>query len=312
MFRPWWLVAVTHAWRSSPQSWTRRRPLYVQPITLESGDVEATAAMLGSRVCAWLDEEWIEQECHERIGERVSAAYRSARRDGVTDLGEMVVRMGSALGGDGPTAASEVSDFEEAYVGPWDVANYVSDILVELSSSDWTTQAARLRAEAAALEAELEPRAEASPSQRRYQSVPGSRWRVSCVLGDRRFVLELELARGDRPGDGDDLGDLVVLNDPSNVLERVFAWKAETDPDGSRYVRLGLKPAPGLLDPSDGDTLYLNARIDATSGFIDFADGTLTVKRAQPARFLFVEYPSLIARLTVVGRFTAAPLASRT
>ena len=37
-------------------------------------------------------------------------------------------------------------------------------------------------------------------------------------------------------------------------------------------------------------------------------EGTLTVKRQRPGtRFLFVEYPSLVADLKIVGSFSATP-----
>lgn len=92
--------------------------------------------MLSESVREWLDEEWIEQDCHQRIGKRVADAYRSARQDGITEIGDLLVRVGTELGGNGPTAASTVDDFFEAFVGPWDVANYVSDILVQQETGE--------------------------------------------------------------------------------------------------------------------------------------------------------------------------------
>lgn len=290
---------------------TQHRRQHVKPIGLE-GDVEETAAMLSSNIREWLDEEWIEQDCHERIGVRVSEAYRAARLDGVDDLGVLLVRLGTALGGDGPTAASTVSDFAEAYVGPWDVANKASDILAQLATGettccdDLTRRAEELRREAAALEKELEP-AEAAP--RPSVEIPGSRWRLSCALEQRRrFVVEVELTRGDRPDDGDVLGNVTVLSDPSGLALDATAWRTEVEVDG-KFVRFAVRPPAGLLEEGDGDTLYFNARVvQLADGALTLEEGALTVKRAETVRFLFVEYPSLLARFTVVGRFSATPL----
>ena len=69
-------------------------PLLVQTISL-TGEVDAS--WLRDRVRHWLDEEWIEQECHVVIAERAAASYVAARRSGLTELGDVLVKLGTDL-----------------------------------------------------------------------------------------------------------------------------------------------------------------------------------------------------------------------
>ena len=63
----------------------------------------------------------------------------------------------------------------------------------------------------------------------------------------------------------------------------------------------------GMLAPTDGDLMYLQARVKRGAS-VTLDEGTLTVKRQRPGtRFLFVEYPSLVADLKIVGSFSATP-----
>ena len=64
----------------------------------------------------------------------------------------------------------------------------------------------------------------------------------------------------------------------------------------------------GMLAPTDGDLMYLQARVKRGASSVTLDEGTLTVKRQRPGtRFLFVEYPSLVADLKIVGSFSATP-----
>ena len=74
------------------------------------------AEWLGDTIRSWLDSEFIALPVHKKISERVQAAYVEERSKGVDDLGEMLMRVGSSL---------EETDFEDAFVGPWDIANKV-------------------------------------------------------------------------------------------------------------------------------------------------------------------------------------------
>jgi len=68
----------------------------------------------------------------------------------------------------------------------------------------------------------------------------------------------------------------------------------------------------GVLADTDGDLMYLQARVKRGTGSVGLDEGTLTVKRQRPGtRFLFVEYPSLVADLKIVGSFSATPASPR-
>ena len=67
----------------------------------------------------------------------------------------------------------------------------------------------------------------------------------------------------------------------------------------------------GMLASTDGDLMYLQARVKRGASSVTLDEGTLTVKRQRPGtRFLFVEYPSLVADLKIVGSFSATPSSS--
>ena len=67
----------------------------------------------------------------------------------------------------------------------------------------------------------------------------------------------------------------------------------------------------GMLASTDGDLMYLQARVKRGASSLTLDEGTLTVKRQRPGtRFLFVEYPSLVADLKIVGSFSATPSSS--
>ena len=74
------------------------------------------------------------------------------------------------------------------------------------------------------------------------------------------------------------------------------------------------RPSPvrvrdGLLESTDGDTVYLQARVRRGEDGVALKEGTLTVRRPRPGtRFLLFEFPSLLADLKIVGRFTATPV----
>lgn len=74
------------------------------------------ALWIGETVQSWLDQEYIALPVHRKIGEVVQRVYLEQRREGVNDLGEMLMKMGSSL---------ETFDLEDAFVGPWDIANKV-------------------------------------------------------------------------------------------------------------------------------------------------------------------------------------------
>ena len=170
-----------------------------------------------------------------------------------------------------------------------------------------------LRAEAASLEATL-PRTTAPPPAV-VTELPGSTWRFACRLDEGKsfdFVATLE-----RETNPDYLADdanryreagPLRLIDPGPSIRKAYGWLAEDDgPPKGEFARITVSMRDGMLAPTDGDLMYLQARVKRGAA-VTLDEGTLTVKRQRPGtRFLFVEYPSLVADLKIVGSFSATP-----
>ncbi len=170
-----------------------------------------------------------------------------------------------------------------------------------------------LRAEAASLEATL-PRTTTQPPTT-VTELPGSTWRFACRLDEGKsfdFVATLE-----RETNPDYLADdanryreagPLTLIDPGLSIRRAYGWLAEDDgPPKGEFTRITVSMRDGMLAPTDGDLMYLQARVKRGAS-VTLDEGTLTVKRQRPGtRFLFVEYPSLVADLKIVGSFSATP-----
>jgi hypothetical protein len=83
--------------------------------------LEVDGCYLRTSIARWLDEEYIVQPVHAAIGKQVEDIYLRERRNGVTDLGEMLMQVGASL---------EQFDMGNAFVNAWDVANRVADFLI--------------------------------------------------------------------------------------------------------------------------------------------------------------------------------------
>ena len=93
-----------------------------QGVTLEAlTEHKADAKFLREAVKDYLDGEWLQQPIHEDIAEAVSVCYKKERNNGCNDLGEMLVSIGSAM---------ETMDLSQAFVGPWDIGNLASDLIM--------------------------------------------------------------------------------------------------------------------------------------------------------------------------------------
>ena len=174
-----------------------------------------------------------------------------------------------------------------------------------------------LRAEAASLEATL-PRT-TTPPPAVVTELPGSTWRFACRLDDGKsfdFVATLE-----RETNPDYLADdanryreagPLKLVEPGPSIRRAYGWLAEDDgPPKGEFTRITVSMRDGMLASTDGDLMYLQARVKRGGASVTLDEGTLTVKRQRPGtRFLFVEYPSLVADLKIVGSFSATPSSS--
>ena len=171
-----------------------------------------------------------------------------------------------------------------------------------------------LRAEAASLEATL-PRT-TTPPPAVVTELPGSTWRFACRLDEgKSFDFVATLARETNPDYlADDAnryreaGPLTLL-DPGPSIRKAYGWLAEDDgPPKGEFTRITVSMKDGMLASTDGDLMYLQARVKRGGASVTLDEGTLTVKRQRPGtRFLFVEYPSLVADLKIVGSFSATP-----
>jgi len=173
-----------------------------------------------------------------------------------------------------------------------------------------------LRAEAASLEATL-PRT-TTPPPPTVTELPGSTWRFACRLDEGKsfeFVATLE-----RETNPDYLADdanryreagPLTLIEPGPSIRKAYGWLAEDDgPPKGEFTRITVSMRDGMLASTDGDLMYLQARVKRGAS-VTLDEGTLTVKRQRPGtRFLFVEYPSLVADLKIVGSFSATPSSS--
>ena len=79
---------------------------------------------LSVSVQRWLDAEWMPQEIHVRMGASCKATYVTCRQDGVDDLMSIMTAVADDLEQDWFALYDA-----EAFVGPWDVVNYVSGFL---------------------------------------------------------------------------------------------------------------------------------------------------------------------------------------
>ena len=115
--------------RSAPFARSIATARGVVPINVEALDDDLTGKLIEAELVDMLDREWIEQDCHRVLGRRARESYASARAAGLDDIGGILQHVGEAL-------TSDAEGFDEAYVGPWDVANFVSDVLMARTSGD--------------------------------------------------------------------------------------------------------------------------------------------------------------------------------
>jgi hypothetical protein len=65
--------------------------------------------------------EYLPQEIHLKLGRKVQVEYKKLRETGVSDLGEVLIGLGTSL---------ESFDMENAFVNGWDIANKASELLI--------------------------------------------------------------------------------------------------------------------------------------------------------------------------------------
>ena len=131
------LLQESHAWvsnayhvaarltsSSNSRPFALTTPLAVASLTVESlHNHDQVGSELALSVQRWLDNEWMIQNCHVRIGTACKKAYVQCRDKRENDL--MVIMMSVA-----ETLQDDWQElYDDAFVNAWDISNYVSDYL---------------------------------------------------------------------------------------------------------------------------------------------------------------------------------------
>ena len=104
----------------------------VQLVSLESlgDDHEAVGENMGKSLAAWLDDEWLPQEIHIKMGISVKNTYVQCRTKGVDDVAEIMTQVTDDL-------YENWAEYNaDAFVNAWDLGNYVADYLIAKSGSE--------------------------------------------------------------------------------------------------------------------------------------------------------------------------------
>lgn len=80
---------------------------------------------LAISIAGWLDEEWMPQEVHVRMGESAKRSFITARESGVNTIAPIMM----SVAGDLEANWAEYDD--DAFVNAWDIGNYVADYLMD-------------------------------------------------------------------------------------------------------------------------------------------------------------------------------------
>ena len=110
---------------TSISSTTTQLCMSIESLSLEgiSDDHEAVGMELKESVKKWLDFEWMEQTIHGEIGEICRSTYTESRGQGDAEVMSIMMKVADNL-----TTKWDLF-YDDAFVGPYDVANYVSDFL---------------------------------------------------------------------------------------------------------------------------------------------------------------------------------------
>ena len=94
-------------------------------VQLRTPDMDALCAWLTEEVTLWLDEDWIERDVHRLMGEAAAASVRRMVNDGQAGISNILFGVAEDLG------AAKFPRLFESDVNEWDVANKVSDLLLQ-------------------------------------------------------------------------------------------------------------------------------------------------------------------------------------
>ena len=98
----------------------------VEMVSLTSlgNDHEAVGESIAKSLADWLDDEWMPQEVHVKMGVSVKNTYITCRSNGIDDISTIMTDVTDDL-----YERWEIYD-KDAFVNAWDIGNYVSDYLI--------------------------------------------------------------------------------------------------------------------------------------------------------------------------------------
>lgn len=93
-------------------------------------DHEAVGENMAKSIASWLDEEWIPQDVHVKMGISVKNTYIRCRSSGLDDVAEIMTQVTDDL-------FDNWAEYNaDAFVNAWDIGNYVADYLIAKSGSE--------------------------------------------------------------------------------------------------------------------------------------------------------------------------------
>ncbi|KAL9191369.1 hypothetical protein ACHAXT_001075 [Thalassiosira profunda] len=93
-------------------------------------DHDAVGDAMAKSLAAWLDEEWMPQEVHVRMGVSVKNTYVACRTKGMDDVAAIMTEVTDDL------YKSWEQYNADAFVNAWDIGNYIADYLIAKSGSE--------------------------------------------------------------------------------------------------------------------------------------------------------------------------------
>lgn len=104
----------------------------IQLVSLEGlgDDHEAVGENMAKSLAAWLDEEWMPQEVHVKMGISVKNTYIQCRSKGVDDVAEIMTQVTDDL-------FENWAEYNaDAFVNAWDIGNFCADYMIAKSGSE--------------------------------------------------------------------------------------------------------------------------------------------------------------------------------
>mmetsp|Transcript_14060 Transcript_14060/g.20087 ORF Transcript_14060/g.20087 Transcript_14060/m.20087 type:complete len:187 (+) Transcript_14060:39-599(+) len=107
----------------------------IEAATVQSlqGDHEEEGIRLANSLASYLDNEWMPQEVHGRMGDVVKDIYIECRLNGDDDIMSIMVKTSETL-------EKRWKEFDaDAFVNAWDIGNYVADYLTQRAGIETCT-----------------------------------------------------------------------------------------------------------------------------------------------------------------------------